>query len=217
MEERQTRRCVTDTVVSPYRDNPHLERPHVIEVPLRGSISREAAAALPSSSLSAATEGAAARGHGDRDAPLFFPNGIGSGVPPFFSNIGNGRGKHGGAQACRPRHSPLLPHRQWHPEVWRHVGVKTATHLSSSPTASATTLLPSFPTGRSFLLWIVCRRRLLPPPDSDPSPPPPELRHCHVCCAPLATAFAECEAMERRCGVELAKCGSNLCKLGEWH
>ncbi|KAK8447500.1 hypothetical protein SEVIR_8G084400v4 [Setaria viridis] len=32
-----------------------------------------------------------------------------------------------------------------------------------------------------------------------------------------ADAFAECEAVERRCGrgAELAKCGSNLCKLGE--
>uniref|UniRef100_A0A0E0F428 Uncharacterized protein n=1 Tax=Oryza meridionalis TaxID=40149 RepID=A0A0E0F428_9ORYZ len=30
-----------------------------------------------------------------------------------------------------------------------------------------------------------------------------------------AAAFAECEAVERRCGAELAKCGSNLRKLGE--
>jgi hypothetical protein len=30
-----------------------------------------------------------------------------------------------------------------------------------------------------------------------------------------AAAFAECEAIERRCGAELAKCGSNLRKLGE--
>uniref|UniRef100_A0ACD5W7A6 Uncharacterized protein n=1 Tax=Avena sativa TaxID=4498 RepID=A0ACD5W7A6_AVESA len=30
-----------------------------------------------------------------------------------------------------------------------------------------------------------------------------------------AVAFAECEAVERRCGAELAKCGSNLRKLGE--
>ena len=30
-----------------------------------------------------------------------------------------------------------------------------------------------------------------------------------------AAAFAECDAVERRCGAELAKCGSNLRKLGE--
>ncbi|OEL25188.1 hypothetical protein BAE44_0013793 [Dichanthelium oligosanthes] len=30
-----------------------------------------------------------------------------------------------------------------------------------------------------------------------------------------AAAFAECEAVERRCGADLAKCGSNLRKLGE--
>ncbi|CAL4981728.1 unnamed protein product [Urochloa decumbens] len=30
-----------------------------------------------------------------------------------------------------------------------------------------------------------------------------------------AAAFAECDAIERRCGAELAKCGSNLRKLGE--
>ncbi|GJN27978.1 hypothetical protein PR202_gb16050 [Eleusine coracana subsp. coracana] len=30
-----------------------------------------------------------------------------------------------------------------------------------------------------------------------------------------AAAFADCEAVERRCGAELAKCGSNLRKLGE--
>ncbi|KAG8090942.1 hypothetical protein GUJ93_ZPchr0011g27951 [Zizania palustris] len=30
-----------------------------------------------------------------------------------------------------------------------------------------------------------------------------------------AAAFAECEAVERRCGAELAKCGSNIRKLGE--
>ncbi|CAM0874930.1 unnamed protein product [Alopecurus aequalis] len=30
-----------------------------------------------------------------------------------------------------------------------------------------------------------------------------------------AAAFAECEVVERRCGAELAKCGSNLRKLGE--
>jgi hypothetical protein len=30
-----------------------------------------------------------------------------------------------------------------------------------------------------------------------------------------AAAFAECEAVERRCGAELAKCGSTLRKLGE--
>ncbi|KAG2556741.1 hypothetical protein PVAP13_8NG189602 [Panicum virgatum] len=30
-----------------------------------------------------------------------------------------------------------------------------------------------------------------------------------------AAAFAECEAVERRCGAELAKCGSNLRRLGE--
>jgi hypothetical protein len=136
MEERQTRQCATGTVMSPYRDNPHLERPHVIEAPLRGSISREPAVALPSSSTSTATGGAAAHKRGDRDTPLF-PNGIGSGTPPFFSNIGNGRGRRdgtcadhdtplffpigsgirrcGGAQAWRPCCSSLLPqrHRQW--------------------------------------------------------------------------------------------------------
>ncbi|CAN6380984.1 unnamed protein product [Urochloa humidicola] len=30
-----------------------------------------------------------------------------------------------------------------------------------------------------------------------------------------AAAFAECDAVERRCGAELSKCGSNLRKLGE--
>jgi hypothetical protein len=203
--------------MNPYRDNPHLERPHIIEAPLRGSISCEAAAALPSSSPSAVAGGVAARGRGDRDAPLFFPNGICSSAPPFFSNIGNGRGRCGGARARRPWHSPLLPHRQWHPEVRQRVGVETTTLLSSSPTASAMALLPSSPTGRSFLPWIVRHRRLLPPPDSDPSPPPPELHHRHVCRAPLAAAFTECEAVERRCGAELAKCGSNLRKFSEWH
>jgi hypothetical protein len=56
----------------------------------------------------------------------------------------------------------------------------------------------------------------LPPPlDWDPSLPPPELHHRHVRRAPLVVAFVECEAVERRCGAELAKCGCNLHKLGE--
>jgi hypothetical protein len=79
------------------------------EAPLRGSISREVAAALPSSSPSAAAllpsptsamaeGGTVAHERADHGTPLFFP-------------IGSGIRRCSGVQAWRPRHSSLLPQR----------------------------------------------------------------------------------------------------------
>jgi hypothetical protein len=160
MEERQTRRCVTRTVVSPYRDNPHLERPHVIEAPLRGSISHEAAAALPSSFPSAAAGGVAERGCGDCDAPLFFPHRL-------------------------QRSSLLLQHRQWQRDARRCVSTQTTTLPSSSPSAVASGGAAArghgdrgaplfFPNGiGNGAPPFFPNRVLLPPLDCTPSPPSP--------------------------------------------
>jgi hypothetical protein len=139
MEERQTRQCTTGTVMSPYRDNPHLEQPHIIELPLRGSISRKTAAALPSSSpmasavallpsspTSAMVEGGmAARECADHDTTLFFP-------------IGSGIRRCGSTWAWRPRCSSLLPqqHRQRCSSLLPQQGAPSSSRLSAVTASS---------------------------------------------------------------------------------
>jgi hypothetical protein len=165
--------ATTKNILEPARHQPKISSPARPSSSTRSKISLSTPPALP---LSVALGQGWRRGttsgidqsRGSCYTPLFFP--IGSSAPPFFSNIGNGRGRRGGARASRPRHSPLLPHRQWHPEV-RPRGAPL--FFPNGIGNGAPPFLPN--------------RALLPPLYCTASPPPPSSRFRPIAASSGAT------------------------------